>query len=325
MHELMRASWEPIARTWLCAELPARQTRRLRDAEAGDSITTGFPTLDNLMKGGARYGELLLWIAYPKIGKSTLLINHGVVAVRDAYKNVLHCAFEGSLKLIEDRYDAAFAGEKYHTIRSGNLDSRRFSQLMQEYQQYRGKLIVRAYTDRWDYSVTDVQDELVAVKRDYGWKPDVIIVDYGDLLEGRGGKYRNTYESQKAAFRDLKSLANRGYVLWSASQASRPDENAETTQHELKARDIADCYEKVRIADFVGSANQTLGEKAEHKMRLWADIYRDAPAGRVIPVWDDRDRMVMTEGEPPPKAPDGAAPLQNPPTMQAGYGARARG
>jgi hypothetical protein len=328
MHELLRASWEPVARTWLCADLPARQTRRLRDAEQGDSITTGFPTLDNLMKGGARYGELLLWIAYPKIGKSTLLINHGVVAVRNAYKNVLHCAFEGSSKLIEDRYDAAFSGEKYHLIRAGNLDAHRFAQLFQEYQQYRGKLLVRTYTDRWDYSVTDIQDELVALKRDYAWKPDCIIVDYGDLLEGRGGKYRNTYESQKAAFRDLKSLANRGYVLWSASQASRPDENAETTPHELKARDIADCYEKVRIADFVGSANQTLGEKLKGGMRLYADIYRDAPAGCVIPVWDNRDAMVMREGVPPTAAPAGAAPLQTPPVQTSsplpGYGARPR-
>jgi hypothetical protein len=303
MHELMRAQWEPIARTWLCAELPSRQTRRLRDAEAGMTITTGFPTLDKMMKGGAHYGELLLWISYPKIGKSVVLMNHGVAAVRDAYKNVLHCVFEGSPSLVEDRYDAAFSGEVYHTVRMGGIDARRYAQLYEEYQQYRSKLVVRTFIERWDYSITDIQDEVVALKRDYGWRPDMIIIDYGDLLEGRGKQYRNTYESQKAVFRDLKSMANRGYVLWSASQAVRPKEKDENDPKVLMARDIADCYEKVRIADFVGSINQTLVERFDERMRLYADIYRDARASELINVYDHRDAMTLREGYPPPKSP----------------------
>jgi hypothetical protein len=313
MHELLRASWEPIARTWLCADLPARQTRRLRDTEAGNTVTTGFPTLDRMMNGGAHLGELLLWIAYAKIGKSTLLTNHGVVSVRDAYKNVLHCVFEGSQQLVEDRYDASFSGETYNSVRSGEIDAQKYAALYQEYQQYRSKLVIRSFIERWDYSITDIQDELVALKRDYGWKPDVIVVDYGDLLEGRGGKFRNTYESQKGAFRDLKSLANRGYVVWSASQATRPGEKDDVTAHILHARDIADCYEKVRIADFVGSINQTIEERQKEAMRLYADIYRDAPAGREIVVHDNRASMRMREGAPVPTPPDGAAPLPPPP------------
>jgi hypothetical protein len=130
----------------------------------------------------------------------------------------------------------------------------------------------------------------------------MIIVDYGDLLEGRDGKYKSTYESQKSVFRDLKSLANREYAVWTASQAVRPNEKDENDMTPLKAREIADCYEKVRIADFVGSINQTPGERAEQKMRLWADIYRDAPIGtKPIPVWDNRETMTLREGLPPPK------------------------
>ena len=321
MNELLRASWEPIARTWLCADLPARQTRRLRDAEAGNTVTTGFASLDNMMKGGAHYGELLLWIAYPKVGKSTILINHGVSAVRDAYKNVLHCVFEGSSKLVEDRYDSSFAGESYHSVRNGAMDARKYAALYQEFQQYRNKLAVRTFTDRWDYTVNDINDELLALKRDFGWRPDVIVVDYGDLLEGRGGKYRSTYESQKAAFRDLKSLANRGYVIWSASQAGRPSEKQEIEEHILQARDVADCYEKVRIADFVGSLNQTLSERKSERMRLWADIYRDAAAGLQIVVHDSRKTMTMKEGEPPADPPPGAGAMPVPPDARGSVGA----
>jgi hypothetical protein len=123
----------------------------------------------------------------------------------------------------------------------------------------------------------------------------LVIVDYGDLLTGRERRYNNEYERQKAAFRDLKSLANRGYALWTASQAQRPKAGVEEQAHFVKSRQIADSYEKIRVSDFIGSLNQTPDEKTDGVMRLYAELYRENSADCWIPVKADMARMTIEQ------------------------------
>lgn len=297
MDELQRATWDPAARTFFFEDLSARMVRRTEANLAAEYIPTGFPTLDKILGGGARKGEAHAWVAFPKVGKSTLLQNHGVAAVRNALRNVLHIVFEGRMAQFEDRYDAAFSQAAYADVKRGIVDADAYARLRQEYQMYRQCLVMRDFTHRWENTVLDIQEELLALKRDYNWVPDLIIVDYADLMSGRNGPYRGEREKQKDAYRDIKSLANRGYAVWTATQAVRPDEKDDVTQHLLKARDVADAYDKVRILDFIGTINQTLEERRLHAMRLYPDTARDVQLnGQAFAVVDDRSRMTIREG-----------------------------
>lgn len=297
MEELHATTWEEADDGWLPEEYGMREMRRGFEDPSENAIPTGFNWLDHILGGGLSLGELGIWIAYAKIGKTTMLIQHGRAAVRNAWIPTAHFVFEGSRKQVEDRYDASFSGELYSKVKHGDTTADLYQKTFREYQLLKGKLVVSGFTERWDYTVQDVHEKLKELRRTRGFVPKLVLVDYGDLLTGRAKKYRSEYERQKAAFRDLKSLANRGYALWTASQAQRPEKGMDEKAHFVKSRQIADAYDKVRVADFLGSLNQTLEEKEEHMMRLYAELYRDAAADKWLTVEADMSRMVIRQKE----------------------------
>jgi hypothetical protein len=65
----------------------------------------------------------------------------------------------------------------------------------------------------------------------------------------------------------------------------------------VKSRQVADAYDKVRVADFIGSLNQTLDEKTAGVMRLYAEMYRDNAAGQWLAVQADLERMIIKQVE----------------------------
>lgn len=295
MERLLRTTWAAVDASWFFEELPQRQVRRLANDSGTQAVTTGFNALDHMMGGGLSKGELGIWIAYAKGGKSSMLVSHGVAATQLQMRPTAHFVFEGSRRQVEDRYESAFNGEQYRRIREGGLSVEAYQRAYNAYQLCRSRLYVRGFTEEWNYSVMDVHSALKDVKRSHDWSPDLVIVDYGDLLSGREKHYNSEREKQKAAFRDLKSLANRGYAVWSASQAQRPTEKAESEAHWVFSRMIADCYEKVRVADFLGSLNTCPLERADRVMRVLAELYRDNEADVRFVVRCDLSRMLIRD------------------------------
>lgn len=279
MDELRTVNFSEVDRGWYAEEFVERM--QVRSQQRGSNvISTGLKDLDRMLGGGAPEGFLGIWVAYPKSGKTTLLTNLAGVAMRSGLKRVLHIVLEGARPMVEARYDAFFMDESYAAVKMGDVDGVAYARAMAEMQQMRGLLVVRGYTDRWDASIVDVEAEMNELKRMNNWDPQMVVVDYGDLLRPRG-TFRTETEAQISAFKDIKSLSNRGYVVWTASQARRPEGNEDMKETVLHAKQIADAYGKVRIADFVGSINCTQTER-EHPThpttRLFAELYRDGPA-----------------------------------------------
>lgn len=297
MEHIQNTTWEARDESWFFDDLGKREAKRIMADHDGDAIPTGFPWLDHIFDGGFHKGEMGIWIAYPKVGKTSMLLNLGRVATAVAYRNVAHFVFEASRQQVENRYDSSFMAEMYHKVRRGNIDGTKYQQAHRTYTFLKGKLYIRGFTDKWDYSVPDIDATLKDLWRTKGWRPDMVIVDYGDLLTGRDkGKYKSTHENQTAAFRDLKSLANRGYAVWTASQARRPRDIDENKPTLLQSKDVAESYDKVRVADFIGSLNQTPLEQQHNVMRLYAELYRDNAADKWILVQSQLERMYIGPG-----------------------------
>lgn len=295
MDQISGVTWRTARRAWLGEGFIDRHIQRQDADQAQRPVVTGIPALDLVLEGGLRPGELGAWIAYPKHGKTTLLINLGASAVRVQRKRVLHCVLEGSLQYVMDRYDTIFTAEAYSAVKRGDIDAAKYARAVQELAALKRCMVVRDFTDGWDANATHLDDELKTLRQVYGWEPDLIVVDYVDLLRGRGRDYASATAEQKDAAQDLKTLANRGYAVWTASQVQRPKSpDFETVPHLLYSRDIADAYAKVRIADFIGSINQTLQEREQQTMRLFAELYRDGEAHRVIEVRTDFSHMTIT-------------------------------
>lgn len=221
---------------------------------------------------------------------SIMLQNNGLAAAR-SYKRVLHIVLEGNRSLIEDRYDAAFASELYQLTKRGDMNDAKYASLSKEYKRLRGLMVIRGFTDRWDVSITDIQAEMDDLRKNYGWKPHVLIIDYGDLLSSRK-QYKSSWESDREAYRDMKSLANRGHVVWTASQVQRPQIKEHLTkEHLLTSKDIAGGFDKIRVCDFAGSLNSTLDERDRKVMRILPEVVRDAPGGKYITIGADFGTM----------------------------------
>lgn len=287
MEELHRISWRTKDRSWAFGDFELRESRRSSTDFEGDNIPTGFPWLDMILDGGLSKGEVGNWLAYPKVGKTTMLIQHGRAATSIGWKRVYHVVLEGSRSLVENRYDSCFAGEMYNRVKRGDMDVQKFEMVRRQYQMMRDLLVVEGFTDRWDYTVQDISNGLKELKVNYGWAPDLIVIDYGDLLNGRHQPYRDRLANEIDAFRDIKSLSNRGYAIWTASQAQRPKDNAHQKTDLLITRQIAGTYEKVRLCDFLGTLNQTMEERRSKVMRIYAEMYRDNAADKDLTVMSD--------------------------------------
>lgn len=267
-------------RGWFFEGLQDRQRVRFAQSLGSDSFPSGVTGLDAAMNGGLRIGELEIPLAYSGIGKTFWCVQRGYLGTMTR-RRVLHCVLEGGRKGTEDRYDARFAKTMFTAVRQGDIPVETLTRMDHEYRMLRQNLVVRAWNDgetAWSVSFDDIVTELKTLRRDYGWVPELVIVDYGDLLAERGD---NEYERQKLAYRKLKSLAERieapghhGYAVCSPSQAQRPDKGADTREHVLRPRDIADSYEKVRVADVVISLNRTLAEKEHNMARVHLGKYR---------------------------------------------------
>lgn len=296
MESIHQVRLDDIDRGWLFEEFDQRQEKRMRIEEVGgNKIPTGLDVLDHLLSGGASPGELLIWLGYAKGGKSTLLVHIGKACIRSVQKPFLHCVLEGSRDLIENRYDTTFAEEYMRDVRRGKMGRAAVESLALEYRLNRRLAVVRGFTENWDNTILDIDGEIKDLKMTEGFDPSMIIIDYGDLLNGRKNYYRSKTDNQVDAYRDQKSLANRGYVVWTASQARRPEKDVINKPHLIASSEIADAYEKVRVCDFIASINQTPDERKAKVARLYYELARDNAMDQTQLVHADFDRMTIKE------------------------------
>ena len=111
----------------------------------------------------------------------------------------------------------------------------------------------------------------------FGKKPDLIIVDYADLLRGHGKEIRlelgNIYE-------DLRGMAGEYEIpVWTASQANR----SALEDDIIGAEKIAESYSKIMTADFVLSLSRKIEDKLANTGRWHVIKNRFGPDGITFP------------------------------------------
>jgi replicative DNA helicase len=302
-------------RGWFFEELGDRQHRRQTAERSAVSHPIGIDKIDRAMDGGLSPGQLEVVMAYSGIGKTFWCVQRGFTTARRR-KRCLHFVLEGGRGKTEDRYEARFADSLYREVKTGNLDTKVMAIMQREYRLLKQNLVVRGFgdLDSWRATYDDVLAEVKELRSAHGWVPDLIVVDYGDLLWA-GVDGESEYQRQKIAFRQLKALSERiefrghtGYAVCSPTQAQRPDKGADRREHVLRPRDVADCYEKVRVSDVIISLNRTEKEKEHALARVYLGKYRDAEDGVCVRV-----RTAYTKGafsdlsvkeEPPPPPPE---------------------
>jgi len=234
----------------------------------GKTVKTLLPSLDDCLIGGIGAGQLGCIIAPPKRGKSTFLVNLGAAALHQK-KNVVHVTFELNEADVALRYAARLTGTSMNDIIMGRNRDEYFSKI-DEFMKFQNALRIK-YERPNCATVGWIRNYLNKVTTVAGVKPDLVIVDYGDLIKK---KYETEiYISAGVVYQELIALAADFQVpVWTASQAGR--QSMEANHPVVGIADVAESWKKVADADVILSLNQSAEDKQQGKMMVYVAAVR---------------------------------------------------
>ena len=244
-----------------------------------NKMPSGYSQLDDVLGGGWAKKELYCFLGPPGIGKSIFLPNIGVKCLMNGY-NVVHY----SLEMSEDRY-----GMRYDAIASsithGEL-TKKPDEIKKKYDIYKkatkSRLKIKEFPTSMA-SVLDIEAHLEQLKLYDDFTPDVIIVDYGDIMRSTR-KTAGAYEEQGWIFRELRGLAAKyNIVVITATQSRRDALTADGGTKDIIGMDqTADSMEKNRIIDALFAITQSRTEKEEQVINLWVAKNRNGKASQTL-------------------------------------------
>ena len=222
------------------------ETRFREDART--TIATPWTKINELLQGGLGNGDFGLIFGNPGGGKSWSLVALGGYAVRMGY-NVIHYTLELGEAYVGRRYDAFFSKVPVDKI----LQNR--EKIEEIVPQLPGELIIKEFpTGR--ATMSTIESHITKVE-DSGVKPDLIIIDYVDLLAtrkktaDRKGEIDDIYTSTKGLARELD------IPIWSVSQVNRAGAKDDIVEGDK----AAGSYDKIMITDVCISLSRKKADK----------------------------------------------------------------
>ena len=235
---------------------------------------TGFKRLDekDIFQGGLGRGEIGVVVANTGVGKSHWLVALGCNAMRSG-KNVLHYTFELTEHAVGLRYDSNLCG-----IPSNEVQDRKDLVVETYKDKTLGRLIIKEYPTG-SATVMTVRNHVEKLQLK-GFKPDIIIIDYADIMKS-SKSYDSLRHELKLVYEELRNLAMELEVpVWTASQANRDSAQADVVGLE----NMSEAYGKAMVADVVVSLSRKASEKATGYGRLFIAKNRAGKDGVMFPI-----------------------------------------
>lgn len=246
-----------------------------------------IPLLDRKLRGGIEPGNLGVVLAPAKRGKSLFLVHAGVAALSRGL-NVAVVSLELRRHDYMARFDGRLTGIPINEITLHPLKHAKV--LMRKTNALKGNLFIQHYGSN-TATVSDIYVWLKVLESRHKFKPDVLIVDYVDLLR------TSHTRGDRPDIGDLcKALRQVGEdfdcVVWTASQSRRSSFN----QKFIELQDVAEDIQKIQVADVVIGIAQTKGELAHNKARLLLLANRQGgEAGSIIDVTVQTETMMISQ------------------------------
>ena len=225
------------------------------EESARETVKTPWDVINDVMDGGLGSGELGVIVAPAGIGKSWTLQALGADTIRNG-KTIIHYTLELNENYVGLRYDSIFSGVTTANIKYYKDDVKsKISKLP-------GKLLIKYFPTK-AASVQTIGAHLKQIELS-GTKPDMVIVDYADILMPTGN-FREKRHAIGNIYEDLRGLAGELEVpIWTASQANR----SALEEDVIGADKVAEDYSKVMTADFVMSMSRKVEDKIANTGRF---------------------------------------------------------
>jgi archaellum biogenesis ATPase FlaH len=223
--------------------------------DARTIIPTPWADINKLLMGGLGGGDLGLVFGNPGGGKSWMMVALAGHAVQQGF-NVVYYTLELGEVYVGKRFDAFFVNESVNQV---HLHRKKVEN---EINRLEGKLIVKEFS--MGKATVQTLESHVSKLRDMDIKPDLIIIDYIDLLRSpkrnsdRKDEIDDVYIAIKGLARELNT------PIWSVSQVNRSGAQDDIIQGDK----AAGSYDKIMISDFCMSLSRKKEDKVNGTGRI---------------------------------------------------------
>src|SRR5665811_730045 len=259
-------------------------------------LSTGFPDLDHLL-AGLQKSDLIILAARPSVGKTSFALDIARQAAIKSKEGVGIFSLEMSKEQLVDRMLCAQANVSLWKMRTGNLSDKEDDNDFSKIGEAMGKLAEAPIyiDDSGTLSIMGIRTKARRLQMEKGL--GLIVIDYLQLMEGRGKYGDNRVQEIAEISRGLKSIARELNIpILALAQLSRAVEATSPAIPKLShLRDSGSIEQDADIVMFIyrkasdRSFNPNdLPEEERHRAEIYIAKHRNGPTGKVNLFFDEK-------------------------------------
>lgn len=247
-----------------------------------NKIATFCFTFDRILDGGLDRGEEAVLVGPPGRGKSSSLIQFGVLGGLLSGLDVLVVSAEMSQIKLQMRVDRCLTGLTKTEISDDPEEARERLKMIER---FKGRLRVYDFPAR-KCTIEMINNLIERLKNTEGFVPSVLVVDYAAIL-APSHRYSEKRFEIGDLYRELRDLGREWELaVWTAAQSNR----GSFSKAIVTMADLAECWDIAAIVDVMVCLCQTEAERSEGRYRLYVAKNRDAEDHRILDFVFDRQR-----------------------------------
>ena len=254
--------------------------RYAKQKELLDSyIATPWESLNKYIGGGFFNKQLVCFAAGTSVGKSIALDQIAFHSWSVHKKNVLLVSLELSEEIKCMRLDSMFTNRFLGELPSKQKEvEKAYSQLNVD-----GKRLIVKEFPTSSVPVRRISQFISKLQSYSDFHPELIVVDYGDLLLPNSGKKEGLYQDGGAIFEALRGISYEfNCPVVTASQVKR--EAGDKTPNEMSEYDLAESNKKIMTLDTCVAIVATAGMRAQGQAAFKVLKARQGVKDSIIPM-----------------------------------------
>jgi replicative DNA helicase len=265
---------------------------RIFNKKQEEKYKTFLPGINKSLEGGLGSKELAMVVAPPGVGKSLFLVNQGVHSMIEGRK-VLYISLEMSEDKIAQRFDSVMTLMPQFKLKDPANQLTVKERLEMFKKEFPGSELVIKEFPTGQASINTIRNLLVQLKNYEEFEPDLLIVDYLELLRPTR-EIQQEYQAQQKVAEELRGVSmEHDFLVWTATQTNRQGRMVKI----ITDAELGDSYGKIRTCDFAMSLNQSEEEFDEGRMRGYVIKSRNGRPRFTVPMEVDYGTLRMSEGD----------------------------
>ena len=277
-------------------------------------LSTGFPDLDNIL-AGLQKSDLIILAARPSVGKTSLALDIARQAAIKNKESIGIFSLEMSKEQLVDRMLCAQANVNLWKMRTGNLSDKDGDNDFARIGEAMGKLAEAPIyiDDSGTLSIMEIRAKARRLQVEKGL--GLIVIDYLQLMEGRGKYGDNRVQEIAEISRGLKSIARELNVpVLALAQLSRAVEASSPAIPKLShLRDSGSIEQDADVVMFIyrkaADRNYAIADlpmDERYKAEIYIAKHRNGPTGKIDLYFDENTASFKSLS----KMPTNDAPLE---------------